>query len=133
MVLHLTLSDEFLDRHLGKEAATSLRRTCRSAWVQVVSGAAMIAVEFFAGPDRLVTAPPGSLITDAVLSAAMGNNGGTGTVAIVELLNFPSGRGAAMEVSLPGNSSTSITFPGVQSILVTKDMFLNGGSLNDRA
>ena len=52
MVLHLTLSDEFLDRHLGKEAATSLRRTCRSAWVVVVLGAAMIAVEFFAGPGR---------------------------------------------------------------------------------
>ena len=52
MVLHLTLGDEFLCRHLGKEAATSLRRTCRSAWVVVVLGAAMIAVEFFAGPGR---------------------------------------------------------------------------------
>jgi hypothetical protein len=77
----------------------------------------------------IVTAPPGSLITDAVLSAAMGNNGGTGTVSIVELLTFPNGGGASMEVSLPGNPGDSITFPGVQSILVQKDMFLNGGSL----
>jgi hypothetical protein len=77
----------------------------------------------------VVTAPPGSLITDAVLSAAMNNNGGTGTVSIVELLTFPDGTGASMEVSLPGNSDASLTFPGVQSILVQKDIFINGGSL----
>jgi len=77
----------------------------------------------------VVTAPPGHLITDATLSAAMGNNGGTGTVSIVELLTFPDGSGKSMEVSLPGSSSETITFPGVQSILVQKDMFLNGGSL----
>ena len=34
-----------------------------------------------------------------------------------------------MEVSLPGSSSATIEFPGVQSILVEEDMFLNGGSL----
>jgi PEP-CTERM motif len=75
-----------------------------------------------------VTAPPGSLITDAVLSAAMGNNGGTGSVSIVELLTFPNGS-SSMEVSLPGSSSASLDFAGVSSILVQKDMFLNGGSL----
>jgi hypothetical protein len=77
----------------------------------------------------VVTAPPGLLIEDAVLSAAMGNNGGTGSVSIVELLTFPGGSGQTMEVSLPGSSSASLSFPGVQSILVQKDMFLNGGSL----
>ena len=77
----------------------------------------------------VVTAPPGHLITDAVLSAAMGNNGGTGSVSIVELLTFPNGSSSSMEVSLPGSSGTSVTFPGVTSILVQKDMFLNGGSL----
>jgi PEP-CTERM motif len=77
----------------------------------------------------VVTAPAGHLITDATLSAAMGNNGGTGTVSIVELLTFPDGSGKSMEVSLPGNASVTIAFPGVQSILVQKDMFLNGGSL----
>jgi hypothetical protein len=77
----------------------------------------------------VVTAPPGSLITDAVLSASMGNNGGTGSVSIVELLSFPDGSAQSMEVSLPGSSDTSLTFPGVQSILVQKDIFINGGSL----
>jgi hypothetical protein len=77
----------------------------------------------------VVTAPAGHLISDATLSAAMGNNGGTGTVSIVELLTFPDGSGKSMEVSLPGSSQETITFPGVQSILVQKDMFLNGGSL----
>jgi hypothetical protein len=76
-----------------------------------------------------VTAPTGFLINDAVLSAAMGNNGGTGSVSIVELLTFPGGSSQSMEVSLPGSSSASLSFPGVSSILVQKDMFLNGGSL----
>jgi hypothetical protein len=77
----------------------------------------------------IVTAPPGDLIHDAVLSAAMGNFGGTGSVSIVELLTFPSGSGQSMEVSLPGSASASIEFPGVPAVLVEKDMFLNGGSL----
>jgi hypothetical protein len=77
----------------------------------------------------VVTAPAGSLITDAVLSAAMGNNGGTGSVSIAELLTFPNGSAQSMEVSLPGPPSASLTFAGVQSILVQKDIFLNGGSL----
>jgi hypothetical protein len=76
----------------------------------------------------VVTAPAGSLINDAVLTAAMGNNGGTGSVSIVELLNFPNGA-QSMEVSLPGSATTSLSFPGVQSILVQKDIFINGGSL----
>jgi len=77
----------------------------------------------------VVTAPAGSLIHDAVLSAAMGNNGGTGSVSIVELLTFPGGSATSMEVSLPGATSASLEFAGVRSILVQKDIFLNGGSL----
>jgi len=77
----------------------------------------------------IVAAPAGHLINDAVLSAAMGNFGGTGSVSIVELLNFPDGSAKSMEVSLPGSPSASLVFPGVQSILVQKDIFINGGSL----
>jgi hypothetical protein len=74
------------------------------------------------------TAPPGSLITDAVLSASMGNNGGTGTVSIVEFVTFPDGSGQSLEVSLPGSSSASLTFAGVPAILVQTDILLLGGS-----
>jgi hypothetical protein len=77
----------------------------------------------------IVTASAGSLIHDAVLSAAMGNNGGTGSVSIVELLTFPDSSTKSMEVSLPGASSATFDFQGVKSILVQKDIFLNGGSL----
>lgn len=77
----------------------------------------------------VVTAPAGHLITDAVLSAAMGNNGGTGSVSIVELLTFPGGKFVSMEASLPGQPGASLSFAGVPTILVQKDMFLNGGSL----
>jgi hypothetical protein len=76
-----------------------------------------------------VTAPAGTLINDAVLSAAMGNNGGTGSVSIVDLLTFPNGSVKSMEASLPGSDSASTTFSGVQSIMVQKDVFLSGGSL----
>jgi hypothetical protein len=77
----------------------------------------------------VVSAPPGDVIHDAVLSAAMGNSGGTGSVSIVELLTFPDGSGKLMEVSLPGSPTASLEFPGVPSVLVEKDIFINGGSL----
>ena len=77
----------------------------------------------------VVTAPEGFLINDAVLSAAMGNLGGTGSVSIVELLTFPDGSAKSMEVSLPGSPSAGLEFAGVQSILVQKEIFINGGSL----
>jgi hypothetical protein len=63
------------------------------------------------------------------LSASMNNNGGTGSVSIIELLTFPDGSGQSMEVSLPGASSSSLSFTGVQTILVQEDLFLDGGSL----
>jgi hypothetical protein len=83
------------------------------------------------GISYTVTAPPGFLINDAFLSAAMGNNGGTGMVSIVELLIFPNGGSQRMEVSLPpsNNSSASLQFAGVPSILVQKDILLEGGIL----
>jgi len=77
----------------------------------------------------VVSAPPKGLIFDAVLSGAMGNNGGTGSVSIVELLTFAGGGAKLMEISLPGNPSASLEFDGVPSILVQKDIFINGGSL----
>ena len=52
----------------------------------------------------IVTAPAGFLIHDAVLSAAMGNNGGTGSVSIVELLTFPDGS-AQFDGSIPARGS----------------------------
>jgi hypothetical protein len=77
----------------------------------------------------IVSAPLGAKIFDAVLSGAMGNNGGTGSVSIVELLTFPDGSAKSMEISLPGSPSASLEFAGAQSILVQKDIFINGGTL----
>jgi hypothetical protein len=77
----------------------------------------------------VVTAPAGFLMHEAFLSAAVGNDGGTGSVSIVELLTFPDGSAKLMEISLPGNASASLEFPGVQSLLVQADIFINGGSL----
>jgi len=92
------------------------------------SAAPGLTVDYLIG--YTVTAPAGFLLNDALLSAAMGNGGGTGTVSIVELLTFPNGSTKSMEVSIPGGvTDTSVTFPGVQSIVVQKDMFLSGGSL----
>ena len=89
-----------------------------------------------AGYDRCLRAqlhgdaPPGFLINDAGLSAAMGNNGGTGSVTIVELLNFPDNTSESMQISLPGAApSASLQFAGVPSILVQDQIFLSGGSL----
>jgi hypothetical protein len=57
------------------------------------------------------------------------NFGGTGSVSIAELLTFPGGSSQTLDVSLGGSASASLTFAGVPSILVEKDMFLGGGSL----
>jgi hypothetical protein len=75
-----------------------------------------------------VAAPPGFLISDAGLSAAMATNGGNGAVAIVELLNYPNNTSDSLTVSLPGPDSASIQFPAVSSILVQDHIFLSGGS-----
>jgi hypothetical protein len=81
----------------------------------------------------MVTAPPGFLINDAVLSAAMGNNGGTGSVTIVEVLNFPDSTSQSLQISLPGATGDSLQFAGVPSILVQDHIFINGGTLGANA
>lgn len=81
----------------------------------------------------VVTAPLGSLITDAFLGVTYNlPTGSTGLVSIGESL-FNNANGApvgALSVSNPpGTIGDTITFPGVQSLLVKKDIFLLGGSL----
>jgi len=78
-----------------------------------------------------VTAPVGEKINDAFLSFTGGNSGGTGTISIVEHLSNPV-TGASigtLEAGIPGVNPDTISFAGVQSIRVEKDIFLNGGSL----
>lgn len=80
----------------------------------------------------VVTAPAGNLINDAFLGATYNVFGGTGQVSIGESL-FNAVTGAAigsLSVSAPpGTISDSISFAGVSSILVQKDILLVGGSL----
>jgi hypothetical protein len=80
-----------------------------------------------------VTAPAGESLTDALLSTTGGAlNGGTGSYLVSETLT--SGGMALMPGSLQasgpgGNASDSITFAqGYQSINVSKDIFLFGGT-----
>lgn len=75
-----------------------------------------------------VTAPAGHFLTDASLSGAFGNFGGTGSGSITELLLFPDGSSKSMEISSGGGSSTTVDFAGVTSIQVQKDILLSGGS-----
>lgn len=79
----------------------------------------------------VVTAPKGFLINDATLSGVFSTFGGTGTVSVGEtLLNNANGAaiGTLEIASPPGSASDTITFAGVNSILVQKDIILNGGS-----
>lgn len=78
----------------------------------------------------LVTAPAGQLLTDAILITTGGNFGGTGQYSVSETLTNPSTFKpiASLEGSLPGPPGGSVTFPGISSILVTKDIFLFGGT-----
>jgi hypothetical protein len=82
----------------------------------------------------IVTAPAGESLTDAFLSTTGGNFGGTGSYSVDEtLVNATTFApiGTLDASSPPGTSSDLIGFPGVQSILVTKDIFLNGGSAGE--
>jgi len=78
----------------------------------------------------IVTAPTGQLLTDAVLISTGGNFGGTGQYSVAETLTNASTFKpiTALEASLPGSPGDVATFAGVQSILVSKDIFLFGGS-----
>lgn len=83
----------------------------------------------------VVTAPKGELIDDAFLTTAGGplGSGGTGTYVVNETLaNAATLAGitslAASNPPPPGAATDSATFAGVNSILVSKDIRLTGGS-----
>jgi hypothetical protein len=92
---------------------------------------------FFAPPGTIidykfgyvVSAPAGFAINDALLSASMGVNGGTGSVIITELFT-PLGGGPAtgIEVSTGGAPQVTTLLPPSQSYLVQKDVLIFGGS-----
>jgi len=76
-----------------------------------------------------VSAPTGFVLNDALLSASMGVNGGSGNVIITELLT-PTTGGAAlnMEVSTLGVPSETIPLTLANSYFVQKDILISGGS-----
>jgi len=92
---------------------------------------------FFAPPGTVidykigyvVSAPAGFLINDALLSASIGVNGGSGSVLITELFT-PLGGGPAtgIEVSSGGVPQVITALPESQSYLVQKDILIFGGS-----
>jgi hypothetical protein len=80
----------------------------------------------------VVTAPAGEKINDAFLSTTGGPlNGGTGSYVVSETLTNAATFApiTTLSASGPGGSpSDLVSFTGVQSILVSKDIFLFGGS-----
>jgi hypothetical protein len=92
---------------------------------------------FFAPPGTIidykfgyvVTAPPGFVINDALLSASTGVYGGIGSVIITELFT-PVGGGPAtnIEVSTSGVPFVTTSLPASNSYFVQKDVLINGGS-----
>jgi len=78
----------------------------------------------------LVSAPKGELLNDAVLMTTGGPlNGGNGTYAVNETLTDPTTFAPIASMSAtPLSFNDSATFGGVPSILVTKDIFLSGGT-----
>jgi len=75
----------------------------------------------------IVTAPPGEKLTDALLSTT---GGGTGSYLVNETLTNAS-NGAPIVVlsgSSSGPAGQIASFAGVQSVFVTKDIFLQGGA-----
>ena len=78
----------------------------------------------------IVTAPQGELINDAFLLTAGGAlNGGNGTYSVNETLVNAVGLTPLATLSAnPGAPSGLVSFAGVNSIFVTKDIFLTGGT-----
>jgi len=82
----------------------------------------------------VVTAPVGYVINDALLVIAGSLNGGTGTISAGETLTnavtFATivTSPVVFESDIPGAGSLAVTFAGVNSILVTKDILITGGS-----
>jgi hypothetical protein len=72
-----------------------------------------------------VTAPAGFKFSDALLSGSLSAGGRDGSIIISESL----GTGLpTLVVNNPPSSSDSVTFPGVTTIQVQKDILLNGGT-----
>lgn len=78
----------------------------------------------------VVTAPGRELINDVYLGLTGGVFGGTGAISVGETLrNAATGAYiTSLEASIPGQLVSTGTFDGVQSILVTKDILIYGGS-----
>jgi hypothetical protein len=93
-----------------------------AGWSVVSNGILDVAITY------TVTAPAGEKLTDAVLTIT-GSATGTGASSVGEtLVNTATG---ALIGSLTASTSSpqdTITFAGVQSITVTKDLILNGGT-----
>jgi hypothetical protein len=78
----------------------------------------------------IVTAPMGTLINDALLITTGGNFGGTGTYTVDEtIVNASTFAPVAVLTAYNGKPTDLQSFAGVQSLFVTKDIFLSGGSL----
>jgi len=76
-----------------------------------------------------VTAPQGVLLTNATLSGVFNSFGGTGTVSVGETLINPATGNAFASLSINnGSISDTISFAGLNSIEVQKDIDLIGGS-----
>ena len=71
-----------------------------------------------------VTAPAGELINDAFLSTTGGILGTTGGYSVAETLSVSP---PTLSANL-GSPSQTVSFPGVNSITVSKDIFLDGGN-----
>jgi hypothetical protein len=78
----------------------------------------------------IVTAPKGQLINDALLSTTGGNFGGTGSYSVSETL-LSNTTPPVFLTTLEATNTLPFDFAGgmgYQSILVSKDIFLSGGS-----
>jgi hypothetical protein len=77
----------------------------------------------------LVTAPAGEKLNDAILVTAGGSFGGTGTYTVDETLSNPDTFATVATLSAyTGSPSDSVSFAGIQSLYVTKDIYLSGGT-----
>jgi hypothetical protein len=78
----------------------------------------------------VVTAPIGEKLTDALLLTTGGTFGGTGSYSVDEtLVNAATFAPLGTLSTYSGGPGVDVvTFAGVQSIYVTKDIFLSGGS-----
>jgi len=92
------------------------------ARLSVVSGGILdVAISY------TVTAPKGELINDATLVMA-GSVTGTGAASVGETLTSGGVLIGTLTASLPGAPVDTISFAGVQSITVSKDIILNAGA-----